>query len=258
MNAVAEVLSRFDRVAFERDGFCIVRGVWSPDEVRRASEAFDALLATARGLASAGRVRGGQVDDGGSRFVLDTDPFALRRVVWCGAAAPELGCYGADERFVGLAAEVLGSRPVVQLIQQAHYKLPGDGVDFAWHQDASNRRYGTELFTDVNGRGSFVQLAVAVDPMTVGNGPLEMLPGTQRLGFVADPSTGRIPAELLRGEPVPVELEPGDVAVFGPFVIHGSGPNRGALARRLFLQGYASPGANRRVYAGCGEGVLRP
>ncbi len=230
-------------------------GLWSAAEVRSARAAFDGLLGVGRSLAA--EAEDGHVDLDGSRFVLDPEPFALRRVVWCGGAASDLARYGADERFVGLVAHVLGARPVVQLIQQAHYKLPGDGVDFAWHQDASNRRFGTDLFDDVNGRGSFVQVVVAVDPMTPANGPLQMLPGSHRQGFVADLETGRLPDAAVRGEPVTVELEPGDAAVFGPFVVHGSGPNLSTVARRLFLQGYTLPGANRRTYPGCGTGVTR-
>jgi len=231
-------------------GFAIVRGVLDPDEVGAIRAAFDRLLATARSLPETGEVAG-------ARFVVDADPFRLHRVVWCGAAEPALGRFGDDVRYLQLAAAALGSRRLVQLIQQAHYKLPGDGVDFRWHQDASNRRYG-KRFTDLNGRGSFLQMALAVDPMTADNGPLRMLPGTHRLGFVADPDTGAIPDEhLAAAEPVDVLLSPGDLALFGPFVIHGSAANRSALPRRLFLQGYTLPGANQRVYPGCGLGEPR-
>ncbi|MFT5583817.1 MAG: ectoine hydroxylase-related dioxygenase (phytanoyl-CoA dioxygenase family) [Cognaticolwellia sp.] len=145
-----------------------------------------------------------------------------------------------------------------QLIQQAHFKLPGDGVEFSWHQDASNRRYGSPLWTDINGQGSFVQIAVAVDPMGAQNGGLQVLPGTHHLGFVADPETGCIPQEHLDlTRPTHLEMAPGDAALFGPFLIHGSGPNKGSTSRRLFLQGYACPGANRRRYPGSGIGVPR-
>ncbi len=159
---------------------------------------------------------------------------------------------------MGIAARALGSDRVVQLIQQAHFKLPGDEVAFGWHQDASNRRYGTPLWRDVDGRGSFVQIAVAVDPMTPERGGLRMIRGSHRAGFVADPRTGVVPAEHVRAaDAVDVVLAPGDAAVFGPFTVHGSGPNRSSAPRRVFLQGYALPGANRRVYPGCGVGVLR-
>lgn len=233
------------------DGFAIVRGLLDRTEVAALSEAFDGLLDQARTLS-------GEAEIGGARFVLEADPFRLHRVVWAGGASERIAAYGADPRFVDLAGRVLGSDTVVQLIQQAHFKLPGDQVAFAWHQDASNRRYGSDLWTDVNGRGSFVQIAVAVDPMGPENGGLRMIPGTHALGFVADPETGEVPERYLdEARAVDVVLEPGDAALFGPFTIHGSGPNPGPGARRLFLQGYACPGANRRVYPGCGTGVVR-
>lgn len=236
------------RDALDGTGFAIVRGLVSPSEVAAISGAFDRLLHTARTAP----------DHPVARFVVDREPFRLHRVVWCGGAEPALAKLGDDARFLALAAEALGSRDLVQLIQQAHFKLPGDGVGFGWHQDASNRRYGTPEWTDVDGRGSFVQIALAVDPMVPGAGPLRMLPGTQRLGFVADPQTGEIPARhLALDEAVDVVLAPGDAAVFGPFVIHGSAPNDSDTPRRLFLQGYALPGANRRIYPGCGAGIAR-
>jgi len=236
--------------ALERDGYAVVRGFLGADDVRRLREGFDRLLARARRLE-------GSEEVGDARFVVEHAPFRLHRVVWCGGADDELAAFGDDPRFLRLAAAVLGQRQLVQLIQQAHFKLPGDGIDFAWHQDASNRRYGSE-FTDVAGNGSFVQMAVAVDAMTPDNGPLRMIPGTHRLGFVADPLTGEVPPQHLDlTRAVDVALQPGDLAVFGPFVLHGSPPNRSDQPRRLFLQGYTLPGANRRVYPGAGVGVPR-
>jgi len=234
--------------ALHTRGFAVIRGFMPPAEVRALSQSFDHLLEIARTDA----------DPGSAQFVVDRDPFRLHRVVWCGGADPRLAALGSDPRYLRLAAEALGSTELVQLIQQAHYKLPGDGVAFNWHQDASNRRYGSELWSDINGRGSFVQMALAIDPMRPDNGPLQMIPGSQRLGFVADPHTGQIPAELIDlDQAVTVELEPGDLALFGPFTLHHSAPNRSSIPRRLFLQGYALPGANHREYPGCGLGVTR-
>lgn len=239
------------RRGLEDDGFAVVRGFLPPGELPELRAAFERLVETARALP-------GTADVEGARFVVTQDPFRLHRVVWCGGAEPSLARYGADPRFLALAADALGSQALVQLVQQAHFKLPGDGVEFAWHQDASNRRYGSELWTDVDGRGSYLQMTLAVDPMSPDNGGLRMLPGTHRLGFVADPKTGALPPTVVdEARAVDVLLEPGDLAVFGPFVVHGSGPNTGAVPRRLFLQGYALPGANRREYPGCGLGVPR-
>lgn len=235
----------------DRDGFAIVRGLLPPDEVQALAAGFDRLLAIARDLP-------GTADVGGARFVVTQGPFRLHRVIWCGGADPLLERYGGDPRFLALAAEALGSGELVQLIQQAHFKLPGDEVRFDWHQDASNRRYGTDLWSDLDGRGSYLQMTLAVDAMGPGNGGLKIVPGSHRLGFVADLQTGALPPGCFdEKDAIDVVLDPGDVALFGPFTIHGSGANRSGGPRRLFLQGYALPGANRRDYPGSGPGVLR-
>jgi hypothetical protein len=240
-----------EEAAFERDGFVVVRGLLPAAEVREMGYAFDRLEALARTLP-------GSVDVGGARFIVDAEPFRIHRIAWCGGAEPVLERYGDDPRFITLASSVLRALPVEQLIQQAHFKRPGDEVAFAWHQDASNRRYGTDQYIDLDGRGSFVQIAVAIDPTGPDNGGLSFVPGSHRLGFVADPATGVLPAEAFdAASAVTPELHPGDAVYFGPFVIHGSEPNRSTVSRRTFLQGYALPGANRRSYPGCGTGVRR-
>ena len=237
----------------EEQGYLHIPALLPPDQVSELQQAFDALLSLAKTLPPTDPEALHQ-----AHFVRSWDPFRLHRVVWAGAASPTLAKLGDDPRFLGLAASALGTSQMDQLIQQAHFKLPGDGVAFSWHQDASNRRYGSPLWSDTNGKGSFVQIALAVDPMGAHNGGLQVLPGTHRLGFVADPETGEIPAEHLDLDAaVTLNMAPGDAALFGPFLIHGSGPNTGISSRRLFLQGYACPGANRRRYPGSGLGLPR-
>ena len=45
-------------------------------------------------------------------------------------------------------------------------------------------------------------------------------------------------------------MRAGSVLVFGPYAIHRSLPNRSGVPRRVFINGYAYPGANARVYPG--------
>jgi hypothetical protein len=49
-------------------------------------------------------------------------------------------------------------------------------------------------------------------------------------------------------------MRAGSVLVFGPFTVHRSLPNRSRTPRRIFINGYAYPGANARVYPGDGAG----
>lgn len=240
--------------SYVEDGFLIVPDVFSSAEVGLMRAAFERLQKQAE------RLRETQLVDG-SQFVVESvingvESVRIHRVVWCGSAQPVLSSFGQDPRLVSMALQILGSNRADQLINQAHLKLPGDSVEFPWHQDSRHRRYGTDLWRDVNGRGSFVETATAVDPMTSDNGPLIFIKGSNRLGHLpVDPETKAIPEEALQSGPeVVVTLEPGSVALFGPYVIHGSGPNQSDKPRRLFLNGFASPGANSRVYPGDGAG----
>jgi ectoine hydroxylase-related dioxygenase (phytanoyl-CoA dioxygenase family) len=194
----------------------------------------------------------------GSLFVMKrVDPARLRidRVVWCGGAEPILGRLGRSPKLVDVAAELLGSPDLDQLVNQAHIKNPGDGLEFRFHQDSYHRRYGTELFADLNGRGSFVQTLTAIDTMDPDNGGLFVVPGSHRLGHIPTLDGSLPDASFDAASAMPVTLAPGDVLLLSPFTIHGSGPNRGTTPRRLFINGFCSPGANRRVYPGAGTGL---
>lgn len=234
---------------FWDDGFVVVRGLWTPQEVDVMRRAFDRLAEIAD------RVREPGLHDG-SDFVLDAPdpapaPVRIHRVVWCGGAVPPLDALGQHPRLLAIAAQLLGTRRVQQLINQAHFKRPGDQVSFPWHQDSVHRRYGTPLWNDVNGRGSFVEIATAVDAVHADNGPLRFIPGSHRQGHITPAGARTVPEDLFDpAQAVTPELAPGDAAIFGPYVIHGSGPNTSTTARRMFLNGFCVPGANHRIYPG--------
>jgi ectoine hydroxylase-related dioxygenase (phytanoyl-CoA dioxygenase family) len=233
---------------FFTTGWLVLPQLFSQREVQRMSRAFERLACRAERLDSSG-------EDRGSHFVIDRlgkdASVRIHRVVWCGASEPVLDGIGTDARLLRPVAELLGSRTMHQLISQAHFKMPGDQVAFDWHQDSTHRRYGQPVWTDVNGRGSYVQSAIAIDPMTEINGPLRFLPGSCRMGHVSDPDY-RVPEE----QAVTMTMEPGDVVLFGPYTFHASEPNRSDGPRRALINGYAHPRANRRVYPGRGSGRL--
>jgi ectoine hydroxylase-related dioxygenase (phytanoyl-CoA dioxygenase family) len=240
--------------AFFDTGYVVLPGVFSRDELREMREAFERLASAAAGLGQTGMHRG-------SQFVLSPTAgggIRIDRVVWCGAAEPVLSAFGKDPRLVGPAAELLGSPEMHQLINQAHFKLPGDGVEFPWHQDSFHRRHGTGEWHDANGRGSYVQTMIAVDDMTVDNGPLEFIPGSCATGHLEPPAgeTGWLPERLDPASAVAVTLEAGGLLLFGPYTWHRSLPNRSDRPRRAFVNGFAYPGANSRLYPGEGAGRL--
>ena len=236
---------------FGEKGYTVLPAVFGARDLARMRLAFERLERRAQQVEERSLVDG-------SLFVIERTPrgrLKIERIVWCGGAEPVLSRLGRKRSIVAAAAELLGSSAVDQLINQAHIKNPGDGVSFHFHQDSYHRRYGTELFTDVNGKGSFVQTLTAIDRMTPDNGGLLVVPGSHRTGHIPT-LDGRLPDGAFdRNAAVPVELAPGDTLLLSPFTIHGSGPNLGRTPRRLFINGFACPGANRRDYPGAGFGV---
>ena len=242
--------------AFFEIGFVTVAGVFSRREVEEMRAAFDRLQAIAERLRTTQMHRGSLFVMGTGGEDLPPARPAIQRIVWCGAAEPVLSRYGRDRRLLEMAAGLLGSREMNQLINQAHFRLPGDGVAFPWHQDSTHRRYGGSEWRDVNGTGSYVQTVTALDDIIEDNGPLRFLPGTGRLGHLDLPTGGTLPAGLDVSCAVSALMEAGSVLLFGPYLLHMSAANRSDRPRRAFLNGFACPGANRRIYPGTGAGRL--
>lgn len=243
--------------AFYEEGLVVVPGVFRREETDAMRAAFDRLHAAAQALRTTQTSKG-------SYFVLTPrdEKVIVNRVVWCGAAEPLLSDYGRDPRLLAIAAKLLGSRQMQQLINQAHFKMPGDGVSFAFHQDIQHRDKSPGDWKDVNGRGSYVQTLTCVDAMTSENGPLLYIPGSCQTGALkagaysydqdANDETSR--EKLARSKPV--LGEPGDLILLNPYTLHGSLANNSKLARRIFINGFAYPGANGRVYPGEGSGRM--
>ncbi|HJP32034.1 MAG: phytanoyl-CoA dioxygenase family protein [Candidatus Latescibacteria bacterium] len=249
-------LTTDDVSAFYEQGFVVLRQVFEAADIAEMSAACDRLKEMAQPLS-------GSVMHEGANFVVDQAQVdgrqvaRIRRISWCGGADQTLLDYGADRRLLAMAATLLGSDEMNQLINQVHYKEPGDTVQFPLHQDSTHRGHGTDGWEDVNGRGSYVQTATLIDPMTAENGPLIFVPGSYRQGHLGLPhSLEEWPEHIDLGGAVTITGDPGDVVVFGPYTLHGSRPNLSTLSRRVFINGYAYPGASRRQYRGAGAGRL--
>ena len=235
--------------AFHARGFFVRSDVFTRTEVQAMRRAFARLERAAHHLAAPTLHRG-------AYFVvhrLAAERTRIDRIVWCGGAERALLDVGSDPRLLALASGLLGSAEMSQLINQAHFKLPGDGVAFPWHQDSTHRRYGTPEWKDVNGRGSYVQIIIALDDVTEENGPLEFIPGSCRRGHLGL-KEGELPTDIDPATAVAATMRAGSLLVFGPYAIHRSLPNRSRVPRRVFINGYAYPGANARVYPGEGAG----
>ena len=244
---------------FHETGWIAIPALFGADEIARMAACFEGLERTAATLAGTGECDG-------SHFVLGAKDGVqvIKRVVWAGAAQPYLLEVGADRRLTVPAAQLLGSNAMEQLLNQAHFKRPNDGVIFGWHQDIQHRDKGNGTWKDVNGRGSFVQTLIVIDEMTPDSGPLQFIPGSSTWGRVDfgdhdydDPGyTPRKPPGFDESEAVTIHAKPGDTLFFGPYTAHASFENTSDQYRRVLINGYAYPGANNRAYPGNGSGRL--
>jgi hypothetical protein len=241
---------------FER-GWITRRGLFAGNEVAAMRACFGELEQMASGLTETGF-------QDGAYFVLGKKDGGqvIKRVVWAGGCQHYLLELGTDPRLTVPCAQLLGSVAIDHLLNQAHFKRPSDGVVFDWHQDITHRDKGNGTWRDVNGRGSYVQTLIVLDEMTPDNGPLQFVPGSPKWGRVAFnghdsryPRDAAWPPAPLRGcDTVTIEAQPGDTLFFGPYTAHASFENTSDRSRRVLINGYASPGANGRVYPGSGIG----
>jgi hypothetical protein len=247
--------------SFHAEGFLLRRAVFDAAEIQVMATAFDTMCEQAsREMARLGKIdRSTTIDMGSARLTIQPDAGApqgasIRHIAWCSGMSEALRRVGRDSRLTKAAAQLLRSESMHHIINQAHFKLPGSVVAFDWHQDSTHRGVERGEFVDLNGTGSYVQTAIAIDPITSENGPLALIPRSNHRGHLPHQQGKLSPQDVDAVAAVRPELDPGDVLFFGPYTIHGSQPNRSLIARRSFLNGFAYPGATQREYSSSADG----
>ena len=235
--ALAEALDRYRAL-----GYAAVRQVFAPAEVAEIAAAFERHWA-------AGMAHGASFRHGNLHYRLGRDPrlgTVVRLVQWPSYSDPTLERVRRDPRLLEILAPLLG-RDLKQIINQLHWKPPGAAAaDFAFHQDA---RFRKPRKAYRNLATAYVQTGIAIDPHRRANGAMRVVPGSHRLGELAIPAPRRIldgspeaaaleAAGLDPGTVVDLALEPGDVALWNVFLVHGSGANVSTGDRRFYLNGY--------------------
>lgn len=126
--------------------------------------------------------------------------------------------------------------------EKINYKLQGSG-GFAPHIDST-------AYTHVKNI-KHLTILLAVDATHMQNGGLEVVNGSHEMNVPIDPSDNCIDAAWVKSQEwVPVELEPGELLVFGSYLAHRSGPNYSNGDRKAIYATYncAREGDLRRAY----------
>lgn len=194
------------KAQFDRDGYAVFRNVVDADLVQEASRHIDWLIARHPEL------RPEEL----WHTLVPGDPFWVRLI--------------SDDRLLDIAELFVG--PNIALFA-SHYicKQPYEGLPVLWHQDGS---YWPLEPMEV------VTLWLAVDRSVPENGCMRVIPGTQNMALqhmqartdVRNVLSSEIdPALVDEARAVDLVLEPGDVSVHQPSIIHGSNANNSPMRR---------------------------
>jgi hypothetical protein len=226
---------------YARDGYVILRGLFTAAEVAGIGKAIDQVHA--EGVAHGRSFRHGNLFYNVASA--EGAPPLVRMAQWIAYHQPLLDTVRLDPRFARVLEPLIG-RDLKQIINQIHWKAPGALGDFAWHQDARFRRPASAYR---NLATSYVQTGLAIDPHTPESGCMKFIRGSHLRGDLALDTSADVlgramndgvleQAGLSSIDLVEVVLEPGDLALWSPYLVHGSGANRADHKRRLYINGY--------------------
>jgi hypothetical protein len=249
-------LSEAEKAAQRDVGFLVKESVLAGAEL----EELRAALEDACGrIVEAARTKKKDLVFGGDVAFTVVEELGVRNLVWEG---PSLDLVKVaepitqtDERLerlwshpllVELASFALGVEDVAPFTDKFNAKRARAGGEFLWHQDhpfwySIIRRQAKDTVT----------IGVFADDATAANGALVVVPDTQHRPLPRKNS----PEVMLRyhadetkidtSGAVVAEVSAGGVVMFGPFVLHRSGPNRTDGDRRVLLLTFQPAGRPR-------------
>jgi len=264
------------KAAYERDGYAVVRGVFSAAEVAAMKARFDAWRSEMLAAHHATFVRGNHrvwMAEGGAGGA-GAAKRVLRGVQWPSYTDPVLDAFRTDARLFAIASALIG-RDIKQIINQMHWKMPGSATSWRHHQDVRARKPDAafrELWS------SYINTGIALERFDDETGAMSVLPGShaakrdhgleaiaEEMGLDAHTPTREEEVEFLRrsghdhARLRTLELAPGDVGVWHPFAIHGGGVNTSRdCFRSFYINGFVAAANCDRGHVAWLDGAPQP
>ena len=224
-------LSATQVASFQRDGFLVVEGVLSEDEVAALAARADLIAAGEADHIPDANVQLEPAFLSGEREI-ENQVLSVRKLNNIAVHDPVMWEHATNPKIVDIIAALLDTDDLKMYGAQLFMKAPEVGRAKAWHQDS-------EAWRDILPM-DLVSSWTAIDAATLDNGCLHFAPGTHRWGmlngrqlapFLSDLDSGRWPS-------VPVPMRPGSISFHHSLTLHSSGPNQTAERRRGYAVHY--------------------
>ena len=230
---------------FREHGFSVVRGFLDPDEIAELQLETKALYE--EGIKHPVTYRHGNL----AYEILPEEHFGKRYMIqsyWFSWARSYFDRFRSNPKFLAILEPLLGNN-IKQVTQQIHWKPPGAKLTgYRFHQDLRFRQ-ARDQYEDVV--RDTVTVGIAIDRATSQNGCLRVVPNTHSMGYLGLSDNGE--GQLMKGvthddelrsvgiDPASVldmELEPGDLVMWGLLTVHGSLPNESDHDRAFAISSY--------------------
>ncbi len=217
---------------FARDGFVVVPGLFTPEEMA-------AIMAWTEELAALPEVPGEYMMYFEQSLVRPGERLLSRIENFCPYHAG-FNDLVQGPKLLGAVAQLFGE-PAVLFKDKINFKRPG-GDGFKAHQDV---QAGWDAYAQLH-----ITALVSIDAATEENGCLELVAGQHTRGLIGESWRPLEGPELEALDFMPCPTRPGDAVFFDSFVPHRSAPNLTAAERRVLYITYnrLSEGDHRARY----------
>ncbi len=226
------ILSAAQIEQFQRDGYLLVREMYSADEAAQIAEWTDAVTAYP------------EVPGKYMMYYEDSLSGPHRRILSrIENFVPYHQGFGeliTQARMFQAVCELFGE-PAVLFKDKINFKKPG-GDGFKEHQDV---QAGWDDYAALH-----ITAMVAIDETSAENGSLEMMPGMHKQGLLGKMWAPLTDEDTQSRQYEAVHCRPGDAVFFDSYAPHRSGPNQTDKQRRVLYITYnrLSEGDHRQAY----------
>ncbi|KAF7887820.1 uncharacterized protein EAF01_010974 [Botrytis porri] len=228
----AYVITHEQHLFFEENGYLIITDAVSEQEIKDHKVWAQAAHVLPRVKEACEYLQYDEINKKGERVLCRVENFTT--------AVPGFGSLLRGIKLVSIVSQ-LANGQMVLFKDKLNYKFAGSG-GFAAHVD----RAGYGAFRNLK----HLSIAIAIDPANQKNGGMEVVSGSHKMEISISADKTLEKSWVKSQEWIPVNLEAGDILIFGTSFAHRSGPNNSTDDRRVLYATYnrAVDGDNHDAY----------